>query len=155
MPWVKIFGVMGQYESMSDENESTRPDAYLYVQRGPLAGVTIPVDPGVNIFGRVEGHILPDEHVSRRHAQINAVSGEYTLIDLGSSNGTVVNGQKITGPVMLQHGDVIQFGGTIMGFYIQGMQDSMVVGTGAVTPAAAPEQLSESTLTIAKNPKQE
>ncbi len=138
---------------MSEVNEPTNPDAYLHVQRGPLAGIIIPIDSGANIFGRAEGHILPDEHVSRRHATINALSGEYMLIDLGSSNGTVVNGQKITGPVMLQHGDVIQFGGTIMGFYIRGMEGSLMKGTGAATPAAAPNQLSESTLTIVKNPK--
>ena len=146
---------MGQEESMSERNETTHPDAYLHVQRGPLAGTVIPIDPGANIFGRAEGHILPDEHVSRRHARINAVSGEYMLIDLGSSNGTVVNGQKITGAVILQHGDVIQFGGTIMGFYIRGMEGSVVMGTGAATPAAAPEQLLESTIVISKNLKQE
>jgi hypothetical protein len=144
---------MGQDEPMSDENESARPDAYLHVQRGPLAGTVIPIDPGVNMFGRVKGHILPDEHVSRKHAQINAVSGEYMLIDLGSSNGTVVNGQKITGPVILQHGDVIQIGGTIMGFYIRGMKGNAVAGTGAAPPAATPDQLSDSTIVIVKNPK--
>jgi pSer/pThr/pTyr-binding forkhead associated (FHA) protein len=139
---------------MIEVNETMKPEAYLHVQRGPLAGTVIPINQGINIFGRVNGHILPDEHVSRKHAQINAISGEYMLIDLGSSNGTVVNGQKITGSVMLQHGDVIQFGGTIMGFYIQGMQGNAIVGTGASTPAAAPDQLSDSTLMIVKNPKQ-
>jgi pSer/pThr/pTyr-binding forkhead associated (FHA) protein len=146
---------MGQEDPMSEVNETTHSDAYLHVQRGPLAGIVIPIDPGANIFGRVEGHILPDKHVSRRHARINAVSGEYMLIDLGSSNGTVVNGQKITGPVILQHGDVIQVGGTIMGFFIRGIQGNEMVGTGASTPAAAPDQLSESTIVIAKNLKQE
>jgi len=138
---------------MVDDNKTMNSDAYLHVQRGPLAGTVIPINQGKNIFGRVKGHILPDEHVSRKHAQINAISGEYMLIDLGSSNGTVVNGQKITGPVMLQHGDVIQLGGTIMGFYIQGIQGNAIVGTGALTPAAASDQLSESTIVIAKNLK--
>jgi pSer/pThr/pTyr-binding forkhead associated (FHA) protein len=146
---------MGQEEPMSEVNETTHSSAYLHVQRGPLTGNIIPINPGANIFGRAEGHILPDEHVSRRHAHINAVSGQYMLIDLGSSNGTLVNGQKITGPVILQHGDVIQFGGTIMGFYIRGMDGSVVAGTGAATPATAPDQLSETTLMIVKNPKQE
>lgn len=146
---------MDKDKPMSEVNDSIKPDAYLHVQRGPLAGAVIPIDPGVNVFGRVRGHILPDEHVSRRHAQINAVSGEYVLIDLGSSNGTVVNGQRISGPVVLQHGDVIQFGGTIMGFYVRGMQGNVVAGTGAATPAAAPDRLSEDTLSISKNLKQE
>ena len=145
---------MNQEEPMLDTEESAKPDAYLHVQRGPLAGTVIPINPGVNVFGRVEGNILPDEHVSRRHAQINAVPGGYMLIDLGSSNGTVLNGQRITAPVLLQHGDVIQFGGTIMGFYIRGMQGNAVAGTGATTPATAPDQLSESTIVINKNQKQ-
>jgi pSer/pThr/pTyr-binding forkhead associated (FHA) protein len=66
-----------------------------------------------------------------------------------------VNGQRISGPVVLQHGDVIQFGGTIMGFYVRGMQGNVVAGTGAATPAAAPDRLSEDTLSISKNLKQE
>jgi pSer/pThr/pTyr-binding forkhead associated (FHA) protein len=144
---------MEQDQTLSNADEAAKPNAYLHVQRGPLVGTVIAIDPGVNVFGRVEGYILPDEHVSRRHAQINSVAGGYMLLDLGSANGTVVNGQKITGPVLLQHGDVIQLGGTIMGFYIRGMQGNAVAGTGAATPAAEPDQLSDSTILIVKNPK--
>ena len=51
-----------------------------------------------------------DDLVSRRHARI-AVSGEeYTLEDLGSSNGTLVNGTRITGSVRLEPGDTLELG---------------------------------------------
>ena len=139
---------------MTEANLSTTPDAWLYVQRGPLADTIIPLQPGANVFGREEGYVLPDERVSRRHARILAVSGEYILIDLGSSNGTFLNGQRVTGPVMLQHGDVIQLGGTLMVFHIRGMQGNEVDGTGAATPAAKPAQLSDSTIVITRKQKQ-
>lgn len=136
----------------SPENEPIS-EAYLHVQRGPLAGTVIHLRLGVNVFGREEGYILPDEHVSRRHARIILISGEYLLTDLGSTNGTVVNGQRINSATVLQHGDVIQMGGTLMVFYIRGMQGNVVSGTGASTPAANPDQLSENTILISKNPK--
>ena len=136
---------------MDENNEITAvssgnaPEAYLHVQRGPLAGTMIPLQAGANVFGREEGYILPDALVSRRHARIMALSGEFVLIDLGSSNGTLVNGQHVSGATTLEHGDVIQLGGTVMVFYIRSMRGNEVDGTGAATPAANPDQLSDRT----------
>ena len=49
--------------------------------------------------------------VSRRHAIVHAQgASEYSLVDLGSSNGTHLNGRRIVQPTNLQHGDVIQIG---------------------------------------------
>jgi adenylate cyclase len=49
--------------------------------------------------------------VSRRHAIVHAQGGsEFSLVDLGSSNGTALNGRRIIQPTSLQHGDVIQIG---------------------------------------------
>src|SRR3954447_17040341 len=50
--------------------------------------------------------------VSRRHALVHAQGGsEFSLVDLGSSNGTHLNGRRVIQPPMsLQHGDVIQIG---------------------------------------------
>lgn len=151
LPSVTIPAVMDDDTLTDNPDNESLSEAYLHVQRGPLAGTVIPLQPGANIFGREEGYILPDEHVSRRHARIMAVSGEYLLTDLGSTNGTVVNGQRIKGATVLQHGDIIQLGGTLMVFYIRGMQGNIVSGTGASTPAADPDQLSENTVLITKN----
>ena len=49
--------------------------------------------------------------VSRRHALVHAQGGsEFSLVDLGSSNGTHLNGRRVVQPMSLQHGDVIQIG---------------------------------------------
>ena len=51
--------------------------------------------------------VIDDEQVSRRHALVACDGVEFTLSDLGSRNGTFVNGEKIDGPYSLKHGDVI------------------------------------------------
>jgi adenylate cyclase len=53
--------------------------------------------------------VLNDERVSRRHAMINAQeAGEFWLIDLGSSNGTYLNGRRVVQPCRLQDGDRVE-----------------------------------------------
>ena len=55
--------------------------------------------------------VIKDDTISRRHAQIEIVDEQtINLIDLGSHNGTTVNGNRITGPIALKHKDVIVFG---------------------------------------------
>jgi pSer/pThr/pTyr-binding forkhead associated (FHA) protein len=65
-------------------------------------------------IGRHEDNtvILPDPLVSRHHTEIAMQGGEWVIRDLGSANGTYVNGQRITGPRVLDHGDSIQVGHT-------------------------------------------
>jgi hypothetical protein len=54
--------------------------------------------------------VLNDTNVSRRHAEFVSAAGEVTVKDVGSTNGTKVNGVLVTGEQLLQHGDVINFG---------------------------------------------
>ncbi len=53
---------------------------------------------------------LPDSRVSRRHAEISYDSSGFHIADLGSANGTFVNGQRIEGPRRLCDGDRIRVG---------------------------------------------
>ena len=52
---------------------------------------------------------IDDSSVSSRHAEIESEAGDYHLHDLGSTNGTFVNGEQVTDAV-LRHGDEIRFG---------------------------------------------
>jgi DNA-binding response OmpR family regulator len=52
--------------------------------------------------------VLTERQVSRHHAQIRRTNSQYILEDLGSKNGTYVNGREVTGPYVLQDGDEIQ-----------------------------------------------
>jgi sigma-B regulation protein RsbU (phosphoserine phosphatase) len=53
---------------------------------------------------------LPDQWLSRQHAEILEKSGAFVLLDLGSKNGTLVNGEKVSDERRLRDGDVISLG---------------------------------------------
>ncbi len=62
--------------------------------------------------------VLPDRWASRNHAQLRATeTGEFYLIDLGSGNGSVVNGERVTMPVALKDGDLITIGHSQLEFH--------------------------------------
>lgn len=83
------------------------PQAAQVAQRYPLD----PNDPQITIGRSGCDVILDNPQVSRFHAQIDrAPGGGAVLRDAGSTNGTFVNGQRISGPVALKPGDVIQIG---------------------------------------------
>lgn len=62
------------------------------------------------IIGRWQDNevVVDDRWVSRHHAQLRREKDQYVIEDLGSKNGTFVNGQRITGPTVLADGDEIQ-----------------------------------------------
>lgn len=75
-------------------------------QHFPLIGKTCSL-------GRAKDNtvVFASTKVSRRHAIVHAQGGgEFSLVDLGSSNGTHVNGRRVIQPVALHDGDVIQIG---------------------------------------------
>ncbi|MBX3111923.1 MAG: FHA domain-containing protein [Fimbriimonadaceae bacterium] len=76
-------------------------------------GTVVALAVGTVIVGREAGLdiSLPDEgSVSRRHASIQRDGGTVTLSDDGSTNGTYVNGSKLSAPAVLHPGDTVQFG---------------------------------------------
>jgi pSer/pThr/pTyr-binding forkhead associated (FHA) protein len=89
----------------------------------PIHGVlTVGRDPGCDLR-------LSDPHASRRHAQLLDVGGTIWLQDLGSANGTFINGERIRGARRVFHGDEIRFDQT----------SCQLLGRGAdLTPARAP-----------------
>jgi pSer/pThr/pTyr-binding forkhead associated (FHA) protein len=54
--------------------------------------------------------ILQDPTVSRHHAWIKAEEDRFLIFDVGSANGTFVNGERIEEPRQLENGDAIRFG---------------------------------------------
>jgi len=62
--------------------------------------------------------VLPDQWISRNHAMIQVMeTGEFYLIDLGSRNGSFVNGRRVSVPVTLRDGDHLTFGQTELQFH--------------------------------------
>lgn len=60
--------------------------------------------------------VVADATVSRQHARIRLQEDQFMLFDLGSANGTFVNGQKVEQPRPLTDGDVVRFGEVEMVF---------------------------------------
>jgi pSer/pThr/pTyr-binding forkhead associated (FHA) protein len=66
---------------------------------GRAAGCTVTVD---------------DTFVSQLHARVFARDGQLMVEDLGSTNGTYLNRRRVTGPMVVQHGDKVQVGNTVL-----------------------------------------
>lgn len=85
---------------------------FIFVEQEPMAGKEHAPQPGTTI-GREGCDInVPDPEMSRRHAAIRQVDSGVGIEDLGSTNGTFVNGERINGLRALKEGDVVQFGNT-------------------------------------------
>jgi hypothetical protein len=102
----------------------------LVIRQGEGAGDEYALE-GETVIGREHGSadvVLADPGISRRHAAVRAGGGRITVTDLGSSNGTYVNGSRLSGEVELADGDEIQVGGTVLSVH----------GSGAPATAAHP-----------------
>ena len=87
------------------------PELSLEIVEGAGAGRMVAVTGAVTIGrGREADLVLADELVSRRHAQVTPEGPGAVVEDLGSRNGTFVNGEGIHGPVRLAPGDQLQLG---------------------------------------------
>jgi pSer/pThr/pTyr-binding forkhead associated (FHA) protein len=101
--------------SVDLESNSTKPrareTAMLVLQRGAEAGRRWPLDRNRTLsIGRSDecDIALPDRQVSRYHARIFWQGDSYVVEDLGSKNGTHVNGQEVKETTTLQDGDELQ-----------------------------------------------
>jgi hypothetical protein len=93
---------------------------FQFVMRsGPTPGVTFPLEGDQLIIGRdsSNGVAINDAEISRKHSRLSFQGGKYVLEDLGSTNGTFVNGQRLAGPVVLKPGDVVSLGEQIVLMY--------------------------------------
>ena len=84
-------------------------------------GRSYPLSIGSTIIGRGDqaNLRLPDVGISRRHARLDFDGAQVVLTDLGSTNGTMVNGQRVSA-VALNPGDMIQLGTTTLTFRVDG-----------------------------------
>jgi pSer/pThr/pTyr-binding forkhead associated (FHA) protein len=91
--------------------------ARLEVVAGRAVGMSILLDDELLIGRHAEGagRLADDDEISRSHARISLDrSGFCAIEDLGSTNGTFVNGLRIKGPQTLSVGDTIEVGGTTL-----------------------------------------
>jgi Ca-activated chloride channel family protein len=88
------------------------PNAYVHVLSGPHTGTRLQINRPRFIIGRSKGGIdltLPDANVSRQAAAIEFLDGSFWLIDLGSTNAPIFNGQRVD-RLKLEDGMVFSIG---------------------------------------------
>ena len=102
-----------------DDAHNERLPAQLKVKTGRFAGKVYALQENQTLGREKCEIILRDPHISRQHAAIKFVGGDYLIVDLGSSNHTFVNDQMIRQPTVLQNGDLISIGNTALEFQIE------------------------------------
>jgi predicted component of type VI protein secretion system len=106
----------------------------LTVRQGPVPGKVFELAKDVVTIGRDVNNDLAinDAEISRNHGRLTSQSGGYLIEDLASTNGTFVNGQRLIGPKLLNPGDVVGLGETIV------LEYSYIADAGATVVASAP-----------------
>jgi pSer/pThr/pTyr-binding forkhead associated (FHA) protein len=94
------------------------PVPTLAFTEGQLAGHRIRLEEDVATLGRRDNnaYVVDDPRVSRVHAEIRREGSAVIVSDLGSSSGTTVNGETVSGSAVVRHGDKIGFGPVIATF---------------------------------------
>ncbi len=114
---IRAFGVLQR--SLAAEKTEGRALGVLVVERSPSrqprVGERLPLRAS-NAIGRDAGNDIsfPDEAASARHAKLDVEDGEWWIEDLGSTNGTMVNGVRISKREKLRAGDEIGIGRVAM-----------------------------------------
>lgn len=89
---------------------------YLVALEGAEPGRIVEITPAPVTIGREAGHVLvfPDAELSRQHARVFLVAGMVLVEDLRSTNGTFVDGRRITSPTPLNEGGVVRLGRQVL-----------------------------------------
>lgn len=112
----------------------------LTVVSGPMQGASFRLRSEICVIGRDDGVdiLVEDVRVSRRHAVIERTGEGLTLADAGSTNGTWLNGRRLTEPAELHDGDRIRLGGVELRFYDPTTASTEPVGTAIHTLSSRP-----------------
>ena len=116
---------------MTDPNPFNLADTLRLVALGAAAPQTYELGNARITVGTGAGNdlLLNEPTASRRHAALERRSGRWYVVDLGSTNGTYINGRRVTAPAPLTRGDELRFGNARFGLVAPG-DDVSEVGAG-------------------------
>jgi pSer/pThr/pTyr-binding forkhead associated (FHA) protein len=129
----------------------------LIVRRGPQPNQTYDLSKDIITIGRdiTNDIVINDPEVSRHHLRFTRGAGGFTLEDLGSTNGTFINGQRLTGAKPLSNGDMIGLGETVtLGYEIARAASGEAAGPAPTAQSAIPQQPSGSPFAPGAAPQQ-
>ena len=88
----------------------------LVVTAGPLSGTKITLGDQPILIGRADDStlVLTDDFASSRHARLSNRGGQWYVEDLGSTNGTYLDQQRVQGPLLVAPGQPIRIGQTAL-----------------------------------------
>ena len=117
-------------------------DSYrLVVRRGPQPNQSYEITGDITTLGRDIGNdiVINDRETSRQHLRVLLSSGVVSIEDLGSTNGTFVNGKRVSGVTALNSGDMIGLGETVtLGFEVQRAPSLAAAESGDEMPTPPP-----------------
>ena len=109
--------------------------ANLVVRTGTLKGQRLPIRTPIANLGRADYNdvCVPEESVSTAHAKLQRREGVWILVDLDSTNGTFVDGERVRGEAPLVAGALLRLGDVQMVFDPTGADDAMGMAKGGGT----------------------
>jgi len=112
----------------------------LIMRGGPTPGKVFELNKGEIYIGRDVNNdiVINDSEVSRKHARVILQAGGFVLEDLGSTNGTFVNGQRLMGPHILRQGEMIMFGENVSMAFEAGVDADATMVSAPPQPAYTP-----------------
>ena len=117
-----VAGQAGHTQVYSTASRLAEPLAEPNVRRGRAQlrheGRAVILSSGGAVLGRSKecDVVIPDENVSRKHAEVRPSGGAWVVRDLGSTNGVRVNGNRVAGAQPLRDGDLIELGTSSLTF---------------------------------------
>ncbi|MBA3293363.1 MAG: FHA domain-containing protein [Geodermatophilaceae bacterium] len=102
--------------AVASGRKAGRPLKLLRVTAGPLAGTRITLGGQTILIGRADDStlVLTDDFASSRHARLTQREGRWYVEDLGSTNGTYLDQQRVQGPLAVAPGQPIRIGATVI-----------------------------------------
>ncbi len=112
-----VYSTAGRVAEPLEERARTRAQSALLL----MGGKRLVVGPAGVTLGRSRQSdvLVEDPNVSRAHAEIRPRGGSWVLTDLGSTNGSRLNGRRLEGPEVLKPGDEIELGTTLLKFELE------------------------------------